>query len=176
MKNALEIIDDLILGPYQKIGRFGYFYKWNHLMDYQKGQKACSQLHGHIIEFDERNEGQKNNWREKIIAVYKTFKDQAFFVGLTDLDQENIWKWSSSGREVPSQPMGSGPWANGEPNNADSENCAHVLWSSPYDKILGSSYSLYGLNDIKCSTKLPIICEKNSAFSGYNELAQTQLP
>ena len=36
LKNALEIIDDLILGPYQKIGHFGYFYKWNQLMDYQR--------------------------------------------------------------------------------------------------------------------------------------------
>ena len=76
LKNALEIIDDLILGPYQKIGHFGYFYKWNQLMDYQRGQKACSKLHGHIIEFDERNEGRD------VTAICNNIKergDQSFY-------------------------------------------------------------------------------------------------
>ena len=41
---------------YVRVGDFGYFQKLDDKMSYEDGQAACHELHGKIIESDERNE------------------------------------------------------------------------------------------------------------------------
>ena len=41
---AVEVIDDLLIGPYEKVGNFGYFYKFDKMMNYNDGQ-----FHRHSI-------------------------------------------------------------------------------------------------------------------------------
>ena len=41
---------------YVRVGDFGYFQKLDDKMSYEDGQAACHELHGNIIESDERNE------------------------------------------------------------------------------------------------------------------------
>ena len=44
----------LFLYRFNRIGKYGYFQKLEEKMAYNEGQKACSKLYGHIVEFDER--------------------------------------------------------------------------------------------------------------------------
>ena len=37
---------------FERIGKYGYFQKLEEKMTYEDGQKACSKIFGHIIEFD----------------------------------------------------------------------------------------------------------------------------
>ena len=37
---------------FQRVGKHGYFQKLEEKMTYEDGQKACSKIFGHIIEFD----------------------------------------------------------------------------------------------------------------------------
>ena len=62
LHNAINIIDNLVAltKHYHKIGEFGHFYKLNKTMNYKNGQSACRNVHGHIIEFDERNPNYKD--------------------------------------------------------------------------------------------------------------------
>ena len=60
-KNVVEDLKfDLdLLKPFngfQRIGKYGYFRKLEEKMSYNNGQKACSKLFGHIVEFDEREQ------------------------------------------------------------------------------------------------------------------------
>ena len=41
---AVEVIDDLLIGPYEKVGNFGYFYKFDKIMNYNDGK-----FHRHSI-------------------------------------------------------------------------------------------------------------------------------
>ena len=41
---------------YVRVGDFGYFQKLDDKMSFEDGQAACHELHGKIIESDERNE------------------------------------------------------------------------------------------------------------------------
>ena len=111
--------------------------------------KKCSPLAfflfiGHIIEFDERIP----NYKDKLKAIRQQYGRYEFYVGLTDLEDENVWKWSSSGR-ILSPSSNNIPWDDGEPNNVKSEDCALV-----------QAINLY-LIDINCSIRSNIICEKN---------------
>ena len=65
----------------------------------------------------------------------------------------------------------SGPWANGEPNNAKGlENCAEIRITGPHGQGW-NHHQLQGLNDITCSSELPIICEKNGVtLLNWNKL------
>ena len=61
LKSNEEIWKEKVLSKnsyanYVRVGDFGYFQKLDDLMSYEDGQAACHELHGKIIESDERNE------------------------------------------------------------------------------------------------------------------------
>ena len=88
---------------------------------------------------------------------------QDFYLGLTDREKEDEWKWESSG-QIFNMTQSRGKWAENEPNGHKSEDCA-VLLINDKAKHDRSPY-LYGkhkypkMNDADCDTKFTIICQR----------------
>ena len=83
-----------MLGHYKQISNYGHFYKFHNPMTYSEGVIACENINGYIIEFDERH----INYMNKLRAMIEEYGKHNFYVGLTDIENEHYWKWSSSGR------------------------------------------------------------------------------
>ena len=65
-------------------------------MNYQNGKSACSLRMGHIIEFDVNDD-----FLSKLKALKNEFGTIGF-VGMDDINHENMWKWSTSGITIQS--------------------------------------------------------------------------
>ena len=65
-------------------------------MNYQNGKAACSLRFGHMIEFD-----LNDDFISKLKAIYNEFGTIGL-VGIDDIDQESMWKWSTSGITIES--------------------------------------------------------------------------
>ena len=82
--------------------------------------------------------------------------DEQHFVGGTDLQEEDVWRWESDGtifsRHSTFEAGTTAPeltWYSGEPNNLDTEQCLEL-----YPSVHGNT-----LNDIACSAEKRYICE-----------------
>ncbi|XP_070768367.1 CD209 antigen-like protein C [Enoplosus armatus] len=64
------------------------------------------------------------------------------WIGLSDLEQENKWKWVD-GTDL----VGTGFWQDGEPNDHGNEDCVEVLRGARW-------------NDVPCDIKLQWVCEQ----------------
>ena len=124
----------------------------------------------------------------KVLALIKKFdlKPKSsgsieFFVGLTDYDEEGVWKWASSGKILNCtkrslrkasncKPYPWGPWGKNEPNGKKKEDCASIEVRRKYS--WDDDLEWY-MNDIACSTKTNVVCEKSF---DYNELDVDDLP
>ena len=109
----------------------------------------------------------------KLTGIFKEYDlEYVFYIGLTDHNEEGVWKWASSGRTLNETALesygygyGNNGWAHNEPNGKKREDCVAVglgMWNSD-----GSD-----LYDIECTSKLNIICE----MSLTNELDVNDLP
>ncbi|XP_076874405.1 uncharacterized protein LOC143524785 isoform X2 [Brachyhypopomus gauderio] len=85
------------------------------------------------------------NSKEKQDFVAQTLANKRAWIGLTDQQTENDWKW------VDGSALTTVFWASGEPNNAGEEDCVEV---SERDGKW---------NDLPCSFKKKCICEKRIA-------------
>ncbi|XP_071140577.1 perlucin-like [Mytilus edulis] len=70
-----------------------------------------------------------------------------FFIGLSDQDQTNVWKWAGSGETADFT-----DWTSGEPSGG-SEHCT-VLWG----------YIGYWWNDEECQKQFQYICEADNTL------------
>ena len=62
------------------------------------GQTACANIGGHILEFNETNWKGEKNFQNKIKALLEKFGYiHMFYVGLTDIEKQDVWKWTNSG-------------------------------------------------------------------------------
>ncbi|KAG7313944.1 hypothetical protein KOW79_022440 [Hemibagrus wyckioides] len=85
------------------------------------------------------------NNKEEQEFIGKQLVNLETWIGLSDRDKEGDWKWVD-GKSLNTTFR---YWNQGEPNNADGEDCA-AIYASP-----GTFW-----NDKKCSAQLPWICEK----------------
>ena len=52
-QNEIKVLESFkTFYGFKRIGKYGYFQKLEEKMTYEDGQKACSKIFGHIIEFD----------------------------------------------------------------------------------------------------------------------------
>ena len=75
---------------------------------------------------------------------------EGYWIGLTDAETENRWKWTDG-----SKLTGYTNWIYGEPNNYYNEDCAAVRKGLFVDKHYDGEW-----NDYKCSRTEGYICEK----------------
>ena len=55
--NEIKVLESLkTFYGFERIGKYGYFQKLEEKMTYEDGQKTCSKIFGHIIEFNETSE------------------------------------------------------------------------------------------------------------------------
>ncbi|XP_030053358.1 CD209 antigen-like protein B isoform X5 [Microcaecilia unicolor] len=70
-----------------------------------------------------------------------------YWIGLNDKDKEGDWRW------VDRSPLSFTFWLNGEPNNHNEEDCAHLV----YNAATKAQW-----NDINCDNTFRWICEKRT--------------
>ena len=87
-------------------------------MTWSEANEACKNMGARLVEIDSKAE---NNRIVKEIRKMG-YKERHFWMGLTDLRKEGVWRLESTGRK-PSYTN----WAAGEPNDAaGGEDCAHL--------------------------------------------------
>uniref|UniRef100_A0A8C1GV52 Zmp:0000000924 n=1 Tax=Cyprinus carpio TaxID=7962 RepID=A0A8C1GV52_CYPCA len=87
-----------------------------------------------------------NSSEEQDFVKNNTVKRE-FWIGVTDIDVEDIWKW------VDGSTLTSGFWASKEPNGGTIENCA-VTYLTRWPDLLGWL-------DVRCNDAYQWICEKS---------------
>ena len=127
---------------FKTIGDLGDFYLIPNVHTYDEGSAICSTHQAHLIEF---TEGDLKPKLRQISSTLGLVID--FYIGLNDKENEGSWIWEHSNTTLASF---AGVWDEGEPNNLGDEHCAAVR---PNRNFL--------LNDLKCSRKLPIVCQKS---------------
>ena len=76
--------------------------------------------------------------------LVERFIDAAFYLGISDRDEEGVWRW------IDGSLLSYEPWADGEPNDAGGgEDCVHSNWS----------HGTGAWNDIRCGAAQPFLCE-----------------
>uniref|UniRef100_A0A8C2EJW7 C-type lectin domain-containing protein n=1 Tax=Cyprinus carpio TaxID=7962 RepID=A0A8C2EJW7_CYPCA len=82
-----------------------------------------------------------------LIIINSSEEQVKFWIGVTDSDVEDSWKW------VDGSTLTSGFWASKEPNGGTIENCA-VTYSTQWPDLLGWL-------DVRCNDAYQWICEKS---------------
>ena len=82
-----------------------------------QAKEVCQEKYsGFLVEALSKEEGEYLFQVAEMIQLYTT--NEAWWIGLTDSEDEDIWKWSYSGNIATYF-----SWADGEPNNCGGKNC-----------------------------------------------------
>ncbi|KAF4115375.1 C-type lectin domain family 10 member A-like [Onychostoma macrolepis] len=126
MVNSLHEIDGWIYHE------FSYYYISSGWKSWTESRRYCTDRGGDLIIIDNREEQEFVNNMSGGADVW---------IGLTDIDEEDTWKWVDGSR------LTSGFWSFGEPNGHRGENCA---LNNPS-----------GWADYPCNNAFKWICEKS---------------
>ena len=105
-------------------------------MTWSEANEACKNMGTKLVEIDSRAE---NNGIVREIRKMG-YKERHFWMGLTDLRKEGVWRLESTGRK-PSYTN----WAAGEPNDHGGEDCAHLR--------IEPGTNIVAWNDHECNSK-----------------------
>ncbi|XP_013868294.1 C-type lectin domain family 4 member M [Austrofundulus limnaeus] len=119
---------------------------------WQEARQFCQRLGSDLAVIDTReknlavNELVRNNQDSS-----RSFYQNGFWIGLTDTEEEGVWKWITGLR------LNQGFWHDGEPNNNNNEDCVAVYPN--FNPFLS-------WNDAPCSYNLMWICETSPRATG----------
>ena len=86
-------------------------------MTWYEAKSACNNSSGHLVEVETKEEHNLLVAESRRRGLQSTHH---LWIGLNDLDQEGVWRWSHSGKEATFL-----PWASGQPNSVRGEqDCA----------------------------------------------------
>ncbi|NP_990815.1 hepatic lectin [Gallus gallus] len=104
-------------------------------MSWHKAKAECEEMHSHLIIID--------SYAKQNFVMFRT-RNERFWIGLTDENQEGEWQWVDGTDTRSSFTF----WKEGEPNNRGfNEDCAHVWTSGQW-------------NDVYCTYECYYVCEK----------------
>ncbi|XP_043082927.1 CD209 antigen-like protein E isoform X1 [Puntigrus tetrazona] len=119
-----------------------FYYMSNETKNWNDSRRDCKKRGADLIIINNKEEND---------FVMKITNKTAFWIGLTDIEEEDTWKW------VDGSELTSGFWASGqdveEPKGGKDENCAVTY--------LTHNPELTGWHDVKCETAYQWICEKS---------------
>jgi hypothetical protein len=100
-------------------------------------RRNCARKGGRLVVLETQDENLE------VGQLMRQFHDGAFFIGLSDVADEDDWRW------IDGTELAYDPWAGGEPNNAgNGEDCVHSNWRGDGE-----------WNDIACGSRQPYVCE-----------------
>ena len=123
----------------------GNWYNW------ERSKTICEQSGHNLVSIESREEW---NFLNRTIQNKNTTE---YFIGLRKDTSTGVWRWLSDNSTVNASSREHWPWAEGEPNNGDSddgENCAQMY------RDYNNNYGLY--NDVRCTSRIAkagFICE-----------------
>uniref|UniRef100_A0A671L5E1 C-type lectin domain-containing protein n=1 Tax=Sinocyclocheilus anshuiensis TaxID=1608454 RepID=A0A671L5E1_9TELE len=118
--------------------QFSFYYMSNVTKNWTESRRDCLNRGADLIII--------NNREEQNFVMKNTVKRE-FWIGVTDSDVENTWKW------VDGSTLTTGFWASKEPNGKREENCA-VTYLTEWPELIG-------WHDVKCNDAFRLICEKS---------------
>ncbi|XP_060598545.1 C-type lectin domain family 4 member E-like [Ruditapes philippinarum] len=110
---------------------------------FQSAENECRQLNAHVVRLETKEENEfLKSYMDKHVEDTKIY-----WIGITDVEKEGVWKLSGTGRVVPYT-----DWKGNEPNDfRGREDCAvlhhHTQWS--------------GWMDVPCENSYPVFCERH---------------
>ncbi|XP_043082928.1 C-type lectin domain family 4 member M-like isoform X2 [Puntigrus tetrazona] len=129
-------------GTDERIYCNSFYYMSNETKNWNDSRRDCKKRGADLIIINNKEEND---------FVMKITNKTAFWIGLTDIEEEDTWKW------VDGSELTSGFWASGqdveEPKGGKDENCAVTY--------LTHNPELTGWHDVKCETAYQWICEKS---------------
>ena len=123
-------------------------YSWS------RSRKLCKRAGYDLVSIESYGEW---SFLKQTIQAYETGE---YFIGLKRDMSSREWRWISDNSTVNGSSKGAWPWAPGEPNNIDKENCIQI-------------YKTHGgpgrYNNVRCDRRLKragYICERPTEYTG----------
>ena len=132
--------------PLSWIGFEGSCYRrFTDKKDWNSADTACKANGAQLVKIESAEENDLIN--SEVLAS----DENLYWIGLTDAETEDDWKWSDG-----SQLTGYTNWMTGEPNNIkNNQHCAEIAKGYFYNKNYNGEW-----NDQECSKVKMYICEK----------------
>ncbi|XP_037537282.1 collectin-12 [Nematolebias whitei] len=121
-----------------------YFSSGAQRLNFNEANKFCTNISSHMLII---NDNEEQQYVKNVIAG-KGY----FWLGLTDKEKENVWKWVDGTMPVFTQ------WKPGQPDNwthghEEGEDCAGLIHNANW-------------NDFYCTDRIGFICERSSDYLG----------
>ncbi|XP_030848434.1 low affinity immunoglobulin epsilon Fc receptor-like [Strongylocentrotus purpuratus] len=136
---------------FMQVGNRCYYYNSNEV-DWHDARHACNRLGAHLVSIHNYEDSREVYvlWKSLVDDDYLNTWHRAYWIGLNDLQNENVFEWSDG------TPMDYSLWHPIEPNNNNNgEDCV-----SP--KNLGSNdFDRQKWNDSGCGNRKPYFCRRS---------------
>ncbi|XP_054889014.1 collectin-12 [Poeciliopsis prolifica] len=119
-----------------------YFSSGSQRLNFNEANKFCKNISSHMLIINDNEEQQ---------FIRKTISKGYYWLGLTDKEEENVWKWVDGTIPVFTN------WKPGQPDNwthghANGEDCAGLIHNANW-------------NDFYCTDRIGFICERSSELA-----------
>ena len=151
-----SVTEDIWNEIYTKVGDYGYFFKFDKVVNFYDAERSCKDINGHVVEFNETDP----NVQDFLMTLKRKFTP-SFWIGLKDQSHHNVlvhryprFQWLKNGSYFSRSPLAMNLWSTGQPDNLGSERCVAT--------DLKSKNSVTIMN-VNCDEYFShVICQKNT--------------